>query len=59
MIDVKLIREQPNLVKEGIRKKGTDPSIIDKFLELDLKKRRLLQEIENIRAKKKAAEKKK
>ncbi|MDD3548662.1 MAG: serine--tRNA ligase [Candidatus Pacebacteria bacterium] len=58
MIDVKLIREQPNLVKEGIRKKGTDPSIIDKFLELDLKKRRLLQEIENIRAKKNAAEKK-
>jgi len=58
MLDIKLIREQPEKIKEGIRKKGVDVSLIDKVLEFDEKKRNLLQEIETVRAKKNIAEKK-
>ena len=58
MLDIKLIREQPDKIKEGIQKKGADSALIDKVLELDKKKRSLLQEIETIRAKKNATEKK-
>jgi len=58
MLDIKLIREQPEKIKEGIRKKGADVFLIDKVLELDEKKRDLLQEIETVRAKKNTAEKK-
>ena len=37
MIDIKLIRENPNLVKENIKKKFQDYKIdlVDKVLELD------------------------
>ncbi len=58
MLDIKLIREQPDKIKQGIEKKGADPVLIDKVLELDKQKRSLLQEIETIRAKKNATEKK-
>jgi seryl-tRNA synthetase len=58
MLDIKLIREQPEKIKEGIRKKGADVILVDKVLELDEKKRNLLQEIETVRAKKNTAEKK-
>ena len=39
MIDIKLIRENPNLVKENIKKKFQDYKIdlVDKVLELDKK----------------------
>ena len=42
MIDIKLIRENPNLVKENIKKKFQDYKIdlVDKVLELDKKKNR-------------------
>lgn len=58
MLDIKLIREQPEKIKEGIGKKGADIILVDKVLELDGKKRNLLQEIETVRAKKNTAEKK-
>lgn len=49
MIDVKLIREQTDLVKEGISKKNFDTSIVDKVLELDKKRLELLQKVEALR----------
>ncbi|MDD3098326.1 MAG: serine--tRNA ligase [Candidatus Pacebacteria bacterium] len=58
MLDIKLIREQPDKIKEGLNKKNADASLVDKVLELDNKKRDLLQEIETVRAKKNATEKK-
>jgi len=58
MLDIKLIREQPERIKEGIGKKGADTFLVDKILELDKKKRDLIQEIETVRAKKNTAEKK-
>ncbi len=58
MIDLKLIREQTEYVKEGVKKKNIDPSIVDQFLEFDQKRREILSRIENLRAKKNLAEEK-
>ena len=37
MIDIKLIRENPELVKSSQRGRGEDEPIVDKLLELDTK----------------------
>jgi len=58
MIDLKLIREKTDFVKEKISQKGVDPSIVDQFLEIDKKRRDILSKIENLRAKKNLAEEK-
>ncbi|MDR2599868.1 MAG: serine--tRNA ligase [Oscillospiraceae bacterium] len=43
MIDIKLIREEPDYIKQGLLKKGHDRSIeIDRILELDIKRRSLI-----------------
>jgi len=48
MLDIKFIRENPALVKEGCRKKQVKVDI-NKLLELDEKKRELLQKVEQLR----------
>ncbi len=35
MLDIRLFREQPDLVREGFRKMGTDPTLVDKVRTLD------------------------
>ena len=50
MLDLNLIRNDPDRVKEGLRKRGEDPAIVDEVRELDVKRRKLLQEVENLRA---------
>lgn len=52
MIDINLIRTNPELVKENIRKKFQDQKIglVDKVLELDTKNRNLKQEGDGLRA---------
>lgn len=54
MLDLKIIRENPDLIKAGIAKKN-DKSDIDAILALDKKRREFIQEVENLRAKRKAA----
>lgn len=49
MLDIKFIRQNPNLVKEAAEKKGFFVNI-NEILELDRKKRKLQTEIERIRA---------
>ncbi|OGZ32380.1 MAG: serine--tRNA ligase [Candidatus Portnoybacteria bacterium RIFCSPLOWO2_12_FULL_39_9] len=49
MLDIKFIRQNPEKVKDGCWKKGVKVDI-DRLLELDKKKRGLLQEIEGLRA---------
>ncbi|MBI3397375.1 serine--tRNA ligase [Candidatus Woesebacteria bacterium] len=51
MLDIKLIRENPEMVKNGVTKKGYDAFLVDKVLEIDEKKRKLIVEIEGLRAK--------
>ena len=48
MLDGKFIREHPDLVKEGIRKKG-DTDCVDDMLKLDERRRELLQKGEALK----------
>ena len=49
MLDIKLIRENPNKVKESCQKRQIKCDI-DRILELDEKRRELLQEVERLKA---------
>ena len=53
MIDIKLIRSNPDLVKENIKKKFQDQKLIlvDEVVELDKKNRAAITEVESLRAK--------
>lgn len=53
MLSLKLIRENPDLVREGIAKKH-DTAPIDEILALDTQRRSLLAEVENLRAQRNA-----
>ncbi|MGD0566690.1 MAG: serine--tRNA ligase [Candidatus Goldiibacteriota bacterium] len=50
MFDIKLIRENPDKVKEGLRKKSADLSMVDDALNLDKKRREILGEVEKLKA---------
>lgn len=50
MLDIKFIREHPELVKEGVRKKGAEDNI-DETLKLDAQRRDLLQKVEVLKNK--------
>ncbi len=55
MLDLKLIRQQPEVVREALRARGADPSLVDRVLEVDRQRRELLQTIESLRAEQKRA----
>ncbi len=52
MIDIKFLRENPEAVKENIRKKFQDAKLplVDEVLELDVKSRKTKQEADDLRA---------
>ncbi len=50
MLDITLIREHPDIVREALRKRHEDTHILDKVLELDRERRSLLQQVEQLRA---------
>ncbi|MFZ3301903.1 MAG: serine--tRNA ligase [Microgenomates group bacterium] len=52
MLDIKFIRENADLVKTATKNKGFDATVVDKLLEIDKERRKLIQETEEIRAKK-------
>ena len=54
MIDLKFLRENPELVKENIKKKFQDHKLplVDEVIELDAKARAAQQEADDLRAKK-------
>ncbi len=49
MLDIRLIREQPDFVKDGLRRVGAEPEVIDRVLALDAERRRLETEIGTMR----------
>ncbi len=53
MLDPNLIREKPDFVKEEIAKKGADTKLIDKFLEIDAKRKELVKKTDLLRHKRK------
>ncbi len=52
MLDIKFIRENPEVVKEGARKKQMDLGVVDQVLAIDEKRRRLTKKAEELRARK-------
>ena len=56
MIDIKLLRENPDLVKENIRKKFQDEKLVlvDEILDLDVKNRKAQSNGDNLRAERKS-----
>lgn len=51
MLDIAFIRENTEKVKKGVAAKQLDPSLVDKVLELDEKRRKLIIEVEELREK--------
>lgn len=59
MLDIAFIRENTEKVKKGVIDKGFDSELVDKVLDLDEKRRKLIIEVEELRAKRnKVAEEK-
>lgn len=50
MLDIKLIRENTELVKQALAKKGVKPAAIDELLKLDQERRSRITELEGLRA---------
>lgn len=59
MIDIQILRDNPDKIKKAVIEKQCEELIVDKALELDKKWRTLLSEIENLRAQKNKAAKEK
>ena len=60
MLDINLIRENPDLIKKGIASKNVDSKLVDDFLALDERWRKLVKERDDLRAnQKKLGEEKK
>ena len=57
MLDIRLIRERPDYVKEQLRKLFEPTEIIDEILELDRRRREILTELEALRAERNAESK--
>ena len=49
MIDINLIRENPEVVRAGMEKRGIDSAPVDDAVKLDLKRRELLIEVESLK----------
>ena len=57
MLDINLIREQPELVRKSLADRQDDPAPVDKILALDVQRRATIQEVETLKAERNAASK--
>ncbi len=58
MIDLKLLRENPDAVRQSQRSRGDDPALVDTLLAADAARRRAIASADSLRAEQKAASKK-
>ena len=57
MLDIKLIREQTEMVKESLRKRHMESDVIDEIVALDEKRRALILDVESKKAERNAVSK--
>jgi len=57
MLDINLIREQPDLVRKALRDRQMDPSPVDRILELDAQRRSIIAQVETLKAERNAVSK--
>lgn len=50
MLDINLIRDEPERVREALEKRQMDPSVVDQVLTLDEKRRELIVDVEEMRS---------
>ncbi len=50
MLDITLFREQPDVVRDALRKRHEDVGLVDQVIALDRRRRDLLAEVESLRA---------
>jgi len=50
MIDINLIRDNPKLVKDNIKKKSQDPNIVDEIIKKDEEWRKLKSKVDDLRS---------
>ncbi|MFL5675747.1 MAG: serine--tRNA ligase [Chloroflexota bacterium] len=56
-VGVQRLRDEPDVIRDGAIRKGEDPALVDRALELDAARRRLLAETEALKAERNAASK--
>src|SRR5690606_32796240 len=54
VIDPKILREDPDVVRASMRKRGEDPSVVDRLVELDQRRRAAIARADAKRAEQKA-----
>jgi len=57
MLDINLIREQPELVRTALKNRQMDPGVVDSILQLDERRRALLTQVEGLKAERNAVSK--
>ncbi|MBS1250019.1 MAG: Serine--tRNA ligase [Chloroflexi bacterium] len=50
MLDIQLFRDDPQKIREGLRRRGMETAPVEKVISLDAQRRELLQEVESLRA---------
>ena len=50
MLDIKLIRENPDVVRDALNKRGDDTKSLEEILSIDKQRREILIKLENLRA---------
>ncbi len=55
MIDLKLLRDNPDAVRESQKKRGEDPKLVDTLLAADIARRAAISTADSLRADQKAA----
>jgi len=50
MLDINLIREKPEIVREALEKRSQDSSVVNEILGLDERRRELIQKVETLKA---------
>jgi len=56
-VGLQRLRDEPDAIRHGAEVKGEDPALVDRALQLDLERRRLLAETESLKADRNAASK--
>jgi seryl-tRNA synthetase len=57
MLDINIIRENPDIVRKSLEARQMDAAPVDQVLDLDLKRRTIIQEVETLKAERNAGSK--
>jgi seryl-tRNA synthetase len=57
MLDINIIREQPDLVRKSLADRQEDTAPVEQILQLDMQRRQIIQEAESLKAERNAVSK--